>query len=354
MPESVLAEAAEGVREINGSGMSVLEVSHRGKDYEAIHFATHDALLRLLGLSADEYSLMFIQGGASMQFAMLPMNLLTDGRTADYVNAGEWGTKAISEAKKVGKGTINEVASSADAKFSYIPKTFSPTPGATYFHVTTNNTIEGTELFDLPKVDAPLVADMSSDFLAIQRDHHKMDMIYAGSQKNAGPAGVTIVAARKSFLAQATGKVPAILDYATYSEKDSLYNTPPAFAIYCVGLVAKWIDSQGGLAGIEANNREKAGVIYKALDDLSGFFDAAVTDKADRSLMNITFRLQPKYAELEKEFLTQASARKMDGLKGHRAVGGFRASVYNAFPLEGAKALASFMREFAAAKGKGG
>lgn len=351
LPEPVLEEAAEGVREINGSGMSVIEVSHRGKDYEAIHFGAHDALLRLLGLSGDEYSLMFIQGGASMQFAMLPMNLLDTGRCADYVNAGEWGHKALSEAKKVGKGTVSEVASSADAKFSHIPKGYASTPRATYLHVTTNNTIEGTELFDLPKVDAPIAADVSSDFLALDRDHSQFAFFYAGAQKNAGPAGVTIVVGRKSFLAQATGQVPAILNYATYYDKDSLYNTPPAFAIYVVGLVAKWVEAQGGLAAIEKKNREKAAVIYDALDQLPGFYHPAVTDKADRSLMNITFRLQPQYAELEKEFLAGAQSRGMDGLKGHRSVGGFRASIYNAFPLEGAKALAAYLREFAASKG---
>ncbi|MDR3706678.1 MAG: 3-phosphoserine/phosphohydroxythreonine transaminase [Capsulimonadaceae bacterium] len=352
LPESVLEEAAQGVREIHGSGMSVLEVSHRGKQYDGIHAGARETLLRVLGLSADEYTVLFVQGGASLQFALLPMNFLADGRTANYVNAGEWGSKAIKEAKKVGKGEAIEIATSADKNFSYIPKGYAPTPGAAYLHVTTNNTIEGTELYDLPETGGvPLVTDASSDFMALNRDHSKFSLLYAGAQKNAGPAGVTIVVARKAFLETALGGLPSMLAYKTYVDSDSLYNTPPVFAIYVVGLVAKWVEAQGGLVAIEKANREKAAVLYSAIDELSDVFYGTVTAKEDRSLMNVTFRLQPKYAELEKEFVAEAAKRGLDGLKGHRSVGGFRASIYNAFPLAGTQALAAFMREFAAAKG---
>jgi phosphoserine aminotransferase len=352
LPEPVLKEAAAGVLEINGRGMSVLEVSHRGKDYEQIHFGAQERLLSLLGLTAEDYAVMFIQGGASTQFAMLPINFLGDGRTADYINAGEWGSKAIAEAMNVGKGTVREAASSADGKFSYIPKDFRVTPGAAYLHITTNNTIEGTQWFDMPtSTQVPLTADMSSDFLALERDYASYSLFYAGAQKNAGPAGVTVVIGRKSFLEQANKGLPSMLSYKTFWTKDSLYNTPPCFAIYVVGLVAKWVQEQGGLKGMEKINREKAALLYSALDECGSFYQAAVTAKEDRSLMNVTFRMQPRYAELEKEFLNQAQAQGMDGLKGHRAVGGFRASIYNAFPTEGVKVLADFMRAFSAANG---
>ena len=352
LPESVLTEAAAGVLELNGSGMSVLEVSHRGKDYDAIHTNAQTDLLELLGLSADEYKVMFIQGGASMQFAMLPLNLLPVGSSADYVNAGEWGSKAIKEAQKVGRGTPVEIASSADKNFSYIPKDLKLTPGAKYLHITTNNTIEGTELFDLPETgDIPLVADSSSDFMALNRDHSKFSMIYAGAQKNAGPAGVGIVVAKKEFIAKSSKDVPTILSYPTYADKDSVFNTPPCFAIYVVGLVAKWLKANGGLAAMEKRNRTKAAVLYNAIDAASEVFFATVTAKEDRSLMNVTFRLQPKYEALEKEFLNGAQERSLDGLKGHRNVGSFRASIYNAFPPAGVDALAEFIKEFAAKNG---
>jgi phosphoserine aminotransferase len=350
LPVPVLEEAARGVLEFSGSGMSILEISHRSKEYEKVHFDAQERLLSIMGLSSEDYAALFLQGGASMQFAMLPMNYLGEGDVADYVNAGEWGTKAIKEAKKVGKGTAYEAASSADQNFSYIPKHFTIHPDSRYLHITTNNTIEGTEWFDTPKTTVPLVSDMSSDFLAVQRDFGSFSLIYAGAQKNVGPSGVTIVIARKSFLAEARADVPTILSYKTYWEKDSLYNTPPCFAIYVVGLVAKWIDEQGGLAAVDQRNREKAGMLYRTLDELSNFYLPTVTVKEDRSLMNITFRLQAQYVELEKEFLAGAQQRNLDGLKGHRSVGGFRASIYNAFPIDGVRALADYLQEFAQRK----
>ena len=325
--------------------MSILEVSHRGKDYEAIHFDAKERLLRVLGLSADTYTALFLGGGASAQFAMLPMNLLNSDATADYVNTGEWGAKAIKEAQKFGK--VNVAASSEDKTYSYIPKTLSLTPNAAYVHITTNNTIEGTEWPALPETNGvPLVADASSDIMARNLNYSKFDLIYAGAQKNAGPAGVTMVIAKKSLIEQGRDDIPAILSYKTHAKADSLYNTPPVFPIYVVGLVLKWIEEQGGLKVIEQRNREKAGLIYNALDALSSFYEPTVTDKADRSLMNITFRLHNP--ERDKEFLAGAQARDMDGLKGHRSVGGFRASIYNAFPIEGCQALAQYLGDFAA------
>jgi phosphoserine aminotransferase len=343
LPVPVLEEASRGILEIGGSGMSILEVSHRGKDYEAIHFDARDRVLKLLGLSPDAYTVMFLGGGASLQFAMLPMNFLNKG-TADYVHTGEWSSKAMKEAKKF--GTVNVAGSSEERKFAELPKKLSFTPGAKYVHLTTNNTIEGTQFQSLPDTgSAPLIADASSDFMGIARDHSKFSMIYAGAQKNAGPAGVTLVVMRKSFLETAGEDMPAILGYKTHAKADSLYNTPPAFGVYMVGLVAKWLEAQGGIKAMEKRNREKAAMIYSALDEFPGFYDPAVTDRHDRSIMNITWRV--KNPEHEKEFLSGAQERGMDGLKGHRAVGGFRASIYNAFPTEGCAALAEYIRKFA-------
>jgi phosphoserine aminotransferase len=344
LPVEVLEEASRGILEIAGSGMSILEVSHRGKEYEAIHFDARDRVLRSLGLDANEYTALFLGGGASLQFAMLPMNFLTPDSTADYVNTGEWGSKAIKEAKRF--GTVNVAATSEDARFSYIPTNLDLTPGAKYVHITTNNTIEGTEWPALPETNgAPLIGDVSSDIYARDLNYSKFALLYAGAQKNMGPAGVTIVVVRKDFLELAGEDLPAMLAYKTHAKADSLYNTPPAFAIYVVGLVQKWIEEQGGLKGVEERNRAKAQVIYDALDAFPDVYEPAVREKRDRSLMNITFRLRD--ADREKEFLAGAQNREMDGLKGHRSVGGFRASIYNAFPPKGCQALADYMEEFA-------
>ncbi len=344
LPVEVLQEASQGVLEINGSGMSILEVSHRGKDYDAIHVEAGQRLLRVLGLDPEEYTALFLGGGASTQFAMLPMNLLSKSDTADYINTGEWAKKAIKEAKRF--GTVNVASSSEDTNFSYIPKSHNLTPGAKYVHITTNNTIEGTEWAELPDTGGvPLVADVSSDFMAKAIDYSRFHLFYAGAQKNAGPAGVTIVVARKSYLETATDDISAIFSYKTHAKADSMYNTPPVFPIYVVGLCLKWIEAQGGLKAVEARNREKAAIVYSALDAHPDVYDPAVTDKADRSLMNVTFRI--RNAELDKPFLVGAAERQMDGLKGHRSVGGMRASIYNAFPIEGCKALAAYLHEFA-------
>jgi phosphoserine aminotransferase len=344
LPEPVLAQASQGVIELNNCGMSVLELSHRGKHYEAVHFAARDRLLKLLGLSSDEYDCLFLGGGASLQFAMLPMNFLTHGRTADYLDTGTWSVKAIQEAQKI--GAVNIAASCGNGVYNYIPTTMSLTQDAAYVHITTNNTIEGTQYSRVPAVgNVPLVADASSDILGIARDHSRFDMIYAGAQKNLGPAGVTVVVIRRSFLQTADGEVPTILSYKTHAKNDSLYNTPPAFAVYVLGLALQWLEEQGGVEKMDARNRAKAAVIYEALDAYPDVYEPAVTHPEDRSLMNITFRLRD--TTREKEFLAGAEAENMDGLKGHRSVGGFRASIYNAFPEAGCEALAQYLRSFA-------
>ena len=348
LPEPVLDEAAQAVREIDGTGMSLLEVSHRGKTYEAIHADAETRLLRVLGLDPAEYATLFLQGGASQQFAMVPQNFLKSGQTADYIVSGDWGAKALKEAQCY--GDAREAATSKGEKYAEIPKTFTRTPGARYLHITTNNTIEGTEYFDLPDAgDTPLVADTSSDFLALRRDYAKFSFLYGGAQKNVGPAGVVLAVAKKSFLQDANTDIPKIYSYNTFLENRSLYNTPPTFSIYVVGLVLKWIESEGGLEAVEARNKRKAAVLYDALDALTPFYQPAVTNKADRSLMNVTWRLSDP--SLEPELLKEADQAGMDGLKGHRSVGGFRASIYNAFPEKGVQALADLLRDFAERKG---
>ena len=348
LPEPVLEEAAEGVREINGSGMSVLEVSHRGKDYETIHAEAETRLLSILGLDPTEYAALFMGGGASQQFAQVPQNFLKPGVAADYVVSGDWGAKALSEAKFY--GDAREAASSKAEKYAEIPKSLTQTPGARYVHITTNNTIEGTEYFDLPDVgDTPLVADMSSDYLALRRDYSKFALMYGGAQKNIGPAGVTLVVGRKEFFESANTDLPKIYLYKTFVESRSLYNTPPAFPVYVVGLVLKWIETEGGLDAIEARNRHKAALLYNTLDALTPFFQPTVTEKADRSLMNVTWRLRDE--ALEPDLLAEFKKAGMQNLKGHRSVGGFRASIYNAFPEDGVRALADLLRDFARRNG---
>ncbi len=344
LPVEVLQEASQGVLEINGSGMSILEVSHRGKDYDAIHVETRERLLRVLGLDPEVYTALFLGGGASTQFSMLPMNFLSPGDTADYVNTGEWASKAIKEAKRY--GTINVASSSEDRSHTYIPTEHNFSPDAKYVHITTNNTIYGTEWSYIPETgNVPLIADASSDIMGKNLDYSKFTLIYAGAQKNAGPAGVTLVIARKAYLDSALDNLPTIFSYKTHAKADSMYNTPPVFPIYVVGLVLKWIEKEGGLGVIEARNRAKAAVIYDALDAYTHFYEPAVPGAADRSLMNITFRLKNK--DLEKPFLAGAQSRDMDGLKGHRNVGGMRASIYNAFPKDGCDALAQYLHDFA-------
>lgn len=347
LPEEVLVEAQAQFVDYKGAGMSLLEMSHRGKEYDAVHTEAVANLKRLMGLG-DDHAILFQTGGASTQFALVPMNLLLPGQTADYINAGSWGGKAVKEAKNV--GTVNVAANTAKEKPSRMPKDaeLKLTPGAAYLHLTTNETIEGTQVKTLPKTDAPLVGDMSSDILSRPLDFAKFGLIYAGAQKNMGPAGVTLVAIRKDLAERGSDAIPAIFRYKTHVAENSLYNTPPCFAIYLVMLVTRWIDAQGGLAALARRNAEKAALLYAAIDNSGGYYRGTAVVE-DRSDMNVTFRLPSE--DLEEKFVKEASAHGMKGLKGHRSVGGIRASIYNAFPRAGVEALVAFMREF---RGKNG
>ena len=347
LPVPVLEEASQAVLEFNGSGMSILELSHRGKWYDPVHAEAMSLVLSTLGLSESEYTVAFMGGGASLQFALLPMNFLRPGQVADYVDAGEWGAKAIAEARAV--GTVHLAGSSKATHYDRLPE-LKPSRVGRYFHITTNNTIEGTQVFALPETGrAPLVADASSDIFGVNRDYSQFDLIYAGAQKNAGPAGVTLIVARKSFLETVSTGLSPMLSYKTQFEKQSLYNTPPVFPIYVLGLTLKWIAAEGGVKAIAARNQAKAQLLYDALDAVQSLYKPCVALKEHRSWMNLTFRLAS--VELEKAFLVEATAAGMDGLPGHRNVGGFRASLYNAFPLEGCQALADLLTDFAKRKG---
>ncbi len=342
LPLSVLEEMQRDLVALPGVGMSILEISHRSKTFESI-LERAEADMRTVGQIPANYKVLFLQGGASLQFSMVPMNLLTPGSTADYIDTGSWAEKAIKEAKKV--GTVNTAASTAADKYARIPSDseIKLTPGAAYVHMTSNNTIEGTEWKALPKVgDAPLVSDTSSDMFSKPIEVARHGLIYAGAQKNMGPAGLTIVIIRDDLLARSQKSLPTMLNYAVHAENKSLYNTPPAFAVYALGLVMKWLIGQGGLPAIAKVNERKAAKLYGEIDR-SGFY-RGTAHKDSRSLMNVTFRLATE--ELESKFVKEATAAGLDGLKGHRSVGGMRASIYNAFPEEGIDVLVSFMREF--------
>jgi phosphoserine aminotransferase len=297
---------------------------------------------RLLGLD-EKFHVLFIQGGASMQFAMIPMNFLRDGDSADYVNTGTWSTKAIKEAKVLGKSN-QVVASSEDRNFAYIPKNIAFNKNAVFAHITSNNTIKGTQWAEFPDTaGVPIISDMSSDIMSRPLDVDKFGMIYAGAQKNIGPAGVCMVILHDDMLKRCPDNLPAMLNYKTYAEKNSMYNTPPCFSIYCIQLVMKWLEETvGGLGAMEKINQEKAGLLYDFMDS-TGFYNATA-DKDSRSLMNVTFRLPSE--DMEKQFIKEATAKGMGGLKGHRSVGGCRASIYNAMPIEGIRTLVEFMKEF--------
>ena len=343
LPRPVLEQVQEELLDFNGTGMSILEISHRSKAYEGVHLEAEARLKKILDLG-DDYRCLFLQGGASGQFAMIPMNFLTPGRTADYLLTGSWSQKAYKEAARL--GNVHIAASAQEDNFNRIPSPeeikFSPDP--VYIHLTSNNTIMGTQWHYFPDCgDVPLMADMSSDILSRPFDAKKFSLIYAGAQKNLGPAGVTVVVIKKSLLEKINENVPIIFNYKTHADKDSLYNTPPVFAIYVVNLVLKWIEENGGLAAMAERNREKAALIYKEIDESDGFYRGHA-QKESRSLMNITFRLPSP--ELEKKFVEESTANGLVGLKGHRSVGGLRASLYNAMTLEGAQTLAAFMREF--------
>ena len=342
LPESVLLEAQRDLVSLPGVGMSILEISHRSKTFEAI-LARTEADLRALGNVPANYKVLFLQGGASMQFSMVPLNLLTPGATADYVVTGGWSQKAVKEAKRV--GAVHIAASTESENFTRIPRQdeLQLTPGAAYVHVTTNNTLFGTEWSAEPAVgEAPLVADTSSDMFSRPIDVSKYGLIYAGAQKNLGPSGVTLVIVREDLLARSSKALHTMLNYAVHAENGSMYNTPPCFGIYLMGLVMKWALAQGGLEAIAAANARKAEALYAEIDR-TGFYRGTAA-KDSRSRMNITFRLPSE--ELEARFVKESTAAGLDGLKGHRSVGGMRASIYNAFPEAGVTALVEFMREF--------
>jgi phosphoserine aminotransferase len=343
LPEEVLREAQADLFNYKGMGLSVMEMSHRSKEYQAIIDETNAAVKRIYGLG-DEHEVLFLQGGASMQFLMVPMNFAVEGKEANFINTGQWSKKAIAEAKKIGK-TVHVAATSEDRNFCYVPKTWELSANPSYLHITTNNTIFGTEWKKDPDVPAgiPLIADMSSNFMSKPIEVQKYDLIYAGAQKNVGPAGTVVVIVKKSFLEKAIPGQPSMLDYQLMAKNGSMYNTPATFTIYMIGLVLKWIEDFGGLKMIEQNNIAKAKYIYDAMDESNGFYKGTV-DKEDRSLMNITFRLPSE--DLEALLISEAKKQGMIGLKGHRDVGGCRASTYNSLPLPAAHALAEFMREF--------
>lgn len=338
LPYEVLEEAAQAAVNFNNLGMSIMEMSHRSKEYDAVIKEAQSDCLKIMNLSPDEYDVLFLGGGASLQFLMVPMNFLKT--QADYVSTGAWSKKAIKEAKFCGK--CNIVASSEDKNFSYIPKTMQFNPDADYVHITTNNTIFGTEWKAIPDTgNVPLIADMSSDIFAIERDFSKFSLIYAGAQKNIGPAGVTMVVVKKSFLETRKEGVATMLDYKIHADNETMYNTPPCFPVYVVGRTFKWIMKQGGLAAIQANNEKKAKVLYDLFDTYPDFYIGTVKDPVDRSLMNVTFNLPTP--ELEAKFIAEAKAKhNMTNLKGHRSVGGVRASIYNACPIEWVEALVDF------------
>ena len=341
LPQVVVKETAEACYNFAGTGVGLMEISHRSKEFDAVIKEAQNDLLKIMGLN-DDYAVLFVGGGASLQFYMLPYNFLHT--KADYLVTGVWAKKAAKEAKLV--GAVNVAATSESTNFNYIPKEYNLSADADYVHITTNNTIYGTEFKTDPETgNVPLVADMSSDFLALKRDFSKYSLIYAGAQKNIGPSGVVVIVVKKSFLAE-KGKdgLPTMLNYKTHLENESLFNTPPVLPIYAVSRVMKWIESMGGLEAVQEHNEKKAGLIYGMIDTYNDFYKGTVTDKIDRSLMNITWNLPTP--ELEDKFIAEAKKMKMLGLKGHRSVGGIRASVYNACPMESAEALAKFMEEF--------
>ena len=342
LPLPVLEEAQRDLVSLPGVGMSVLEISHRSKTFESI-LGRAVADLRTLGTVPANYKVLFLQGGASLQFSMVPLNLLIEGATADYIVTGGWAQKAVKEARRV--GNVNIAGSTESENFSRIPRQdeLKLTADAAYVHITTNNTLVGTEWTTEPEVGAvPIVADTSSDMFSRPIDVSKYGLIYAGAQKNLGPSGVTLVIVREDLLARSSKSLHTMLNYATHAESGSMYNTPPCFGIYLIGLVMKWALAQGGLGEIARRNERKAAKLYAEIDR-SGFY-RGTAEKNSRSRMNVTFRLPSE--ELDSKFVKESAAAGLDGLKGHRSVGGMRASIYNAFPEEGVDALVSFMQEF--------
>ncbi|NHQ81598.1 3-phosphoserine/phosphohydroxythreonine transaminase [Chromobacterium vaccinii] len=345
LPHQVLAEAQSELLDWHGSGMSVMEMSHRGKEFmEIIHDAEQD-LRQLMGIPAG-YKVLFLQGGASLQFAMAPLNLLGDKDSIDIVNTGHWSKLAIKEAKRYAK--VNVAASSEDRNFCYIPEeaSWQRDSNAAYLHYTSNETIGGLQFPYIPAEQhgVPLVCDMSSDFLSREIDVSRFGMIYAGAQKNIGPSGLTVLIIREGLLGKARADIPTMLNYQVHADADSMYNTPGTYPIYIAGLVFKWLKEQGGVKGISTRNEEKAGLLYHVIDSSGGFYSTHI-EQPFRSKMNVVFKLKDE--ALDEIFLLEARKNGLAQLKGHRAVGGMRASIYNAMPIEGVKSLVNFMQDFA-------
>jgi phosphoserine aminotransferase len=342
IPLEVLEEVRDELLNFKRTGMSITEISHRSKPFDDVINDTVERTKRLLKID-DRFQVLFIQGGASLQFCMVPMNFLNGDKTADYVNTGTWSTKAIKEAQVLHK-KVNVVASSDDQNFSYIPTDIQFNTDVVYAHLTSNNTIKGTQFSAFPDTgNVPIVSDMSSDIMSRPLDMEKFGLIYAGAQKNLGPAGVCMVIIRNDLLDLVPDNLPAMLKYTTYTQKNSLYNTPPCFTIYVIQLVLKWIEeTMGGLDKMEVFNKKKAMLLYDYIDSTD--FYRGTAEKQARSLMNVTFRLPTE--DLEKAFVAEASDNKLGGLKGHRSVGGCRASIYNAVTLEAVETLVDFMKDF--------
>ena len=343
LPTSVMERAQKEFCDYHGTGCGILEHSHRGKDFQAVLDHTNQNIRDVFGVS-DAYDIVYIQGGASMQFAMIPMNFMKQGGYAAYADTGTWSSKAMKEAKLFGE--VKTVASSKADKYTYIPafNTWAPTTEeSSYLHITSNNTIYGTQYQDFPESKCPMIADMSSDIMSRKFDMNKFAMIYAGAQKNLGPSGVAVCIIRKDLIARTPANVPTMLRYETYTANNSLYNTPPTYGIYMIALVTDWIKEIGGIEAIEKINNAKAAALYAAIDGSDGYYRNPV-QKDSRSRMNVVFRLPNE--DLEAKFVKEAKAAGMIGLKGHRSVGGIRASLYNAVPMEGVEKLVNFMNDF--------
>lgn len=332
-------ETAKAVKDFAGTGLSILEVSHRSKEFQAVMDEAQALVKELLDVPAG-YEVLLLGGGASLQFCMVPYNLM--GRKASYIDTGTWAHNALKEAKLFGE--VEVVASSADRNYTYVPKGYKVSADSSYFHYTSNNTIYGTETLVAPEVGVPLVCDMSSDFMSHPVDVAKYDVIYAGAQKNAGPAGVTVVIVKTDALGRVERPIPTMLDYRTHVKKGSMFNTPPCLPIYATLQTLKWYKQLGGLGVLEQRAVERSTMLYDEIDRNRLFVGTAVAE--DRSRMNVCFVMAPEYAELEAQFLDLAKERGLVGIKGHRSVGGFRASLYNAMPLEGVQALVAAMQEF--------
>jgi phosphoserine aminotransferase len=340
LPRVVFEQAAEAIKDFNRTGLSILEVGHRTPVFQAVMDEAIALVKELMKLDADK-EVLFLHGGASTQFFQVPMNLLNENETAAYLDCGTWGTKAIKDARLF--GNVEVVGSSKDRNYTYIPSNLTIPPAAVYFHYTSNNTVEGTQMFEIPDTPVPLISDMSSDILSRVMDFNRFALIYAGAQKNIGAAGVNLVVIDKKFTSRIKRKLPAMMDYRNHIENGSMLNTPPVFAVYVCLLTLRWLKSQGGVEGIEKRNIEKAKLVYDTLDNIPLF--RPTVDKADRSNMNVVFVIDDKTKELQ--FLELCKKEGMVGVKGHRSVGGFRISLYNALTMESVKAITDLMKHFA-------